>query len=230
LIDEINAPKRRVLQQIKQFDKGLKTSVDFVLPTKEELALAAATGGAGYVIYRAGKAYRVYKDGKVARAKEVDPGNGSFNAEGDFGSLNQPKKSLSSRLSNRTVEESLERVSEIRSRLGVGKKRNIAFAEFEIDGKVGELVGVSGRASRPGTVGIPENPRFEKIATGNNPRTLDSEAKILEDLASKLPPNARGTVNLFSELPLCVSCSNVVPQFQRAFPNIILNVSNGPAR
>lgn len=91
----------------------------------------------------------------------------------------------------RTVENSLEKVADIRKTLDIGQKRNIAFAEFNIDGKAGELIGVSGKANRTGTVGIPENPRFETIKTGNNPRTLDSEVKILENLAAQLPPGNR---------------------------------------
>jgi hypothetical protein len=98
----------------------------------------------------------------------------------------------------RTVENSLEKVAGIRGNLDIGQKRNIAFAEFSIDGKAGELIGVSGKANRPGTVGIPENPRFETITTGNNPRTLDSEVKILENLSAQLSPGAKGTINLFS--------------------------------
>lgn len=47
---------------------------------------------------------------------------------------------------------------------------------------------------------------------------LDSEVKIFEYLGSSLPSDATGTLPLFSELPLCVSCSGVVPQFEKSIP------------
>src|SRR5260221_8484551 len=84
---------------------------------------------------------------------------------------------------------------------------NIAFAEYNINGEIGELVGISGGASRLGTVGVPEKRLFETIATGNNSRMMDSEVKILEHLGGNIPFDATGTLHLFSELPLCISCS-----------------------
>jgi hypothetical protein len=128
----------------------------------------------------------------------------------------------------RSVESSLGKINQIRETLNVGAKRNIAFAEYNINGQSGELVAVSGNASRPGTVGVLQTRQFETIATGNNTRILDSEVKIFEDLASRLPLNASGKVHLFSEHPLCMSCSNVVPQFQQKFPNIEVTVTHGP--
>ncbi|WGG52209.1 DUF6861 domain-containing protein [Rugamonas sp. DEMB1] len=130
----------------------------------------------------------------------------------------------------RTVENSLDRVNQLRQALDIGAKRNVAIAEYNINGEIGELVGISGNASRPGTVAIPETRRFETIATGNNTRVLDSEVKILEHLGSRLPPDATGTLHLFSELPLCVSCAGVVPQFQQAYPGIRVIVTHGPGR
>ena len=66
----------------------------------------------------------------------------------------------------RTVEDSLVKIDEIRQTLDVGAKRNIAVAEFNINGEVGDLVGINGSGLRSGTVGIPERRRFETIATG----------------------------------------------------------------
>lgn len=130
----------------------------------------------------------------------------------------------------RSVDSSLAKVADTRQALNIGVKRNIAFAEYTINGESGELIGISGNASRPGTAEVPTTRLFQTIKTGNNDRMLDSEVKILETLASKIPPNAVGDIHLFSELPLCISCQGVVPQFQQAFPGIRLVVTHGPGR
>lgn len=88
--------------------------------------------------------------------------------------------------------------------------------------------GVSGKASRPGTVDLPAQTRFQVKATGADARELDSERKILEQIAEGLPPDASGRIQLFSELPVCDSCVGVIEQFRRDFPNIELIVTHGP--
>ncbi|MDM5351661.1 deaminase domain-containing protein, partial [Lysinibacillus sphaericus] len=128
----------------------------------------------------------------------------------------------------KSTEQSLNRVDQIRQEFNVGSKRNIAFAEYEINGKKGELIGVSGNADRVGTVGVPDKRIFDTITTGNNPRTLDSEVKILEDLSSSLSKDASGKVYLFSELPFCISCAGVIKQFKQRFPNIDVIIDHGP--
>jgi hypothetical protein len=67
---------------------------------------------------------------------------------------------------------------------------------------------------------------------GTNPfpllRDVDSEAKILNNVAAQLGDNtsASGTINLFTERAPCASCSNVIQQFQEKYPNIKINVMN----
>ncbi|WP_106768890.1 deaminase domain-containing protein [Paenibacillus faecalis] len=57
------------------------------------------------------------------------------------------------------------------------------------------------------------------------PRFNDTEAKILEDIASQIKdPNVKGRIDLFTELDACQSCSNLIMEFRRKFPNIQLNV------
>jgi len=116
------------------------------------------------------------------------------------------------------------------SELNIGSGRNIAVAEYSIDGQSAELVGVSGLAKRPGTVDVPEKQVFDTIQTGNNTRAIDSEYKILSSLADKLTPSSQGVVNIYSELPVCVSCSGVISQFQQRFPSVIVNVEIGNPR
>ncbi|MGY2292074.1 hemagglutinin repeat-containing protein [Pseudomonas sp. SDO528_S397] len=123
-----------------------------------------------------------------------------------------------------------ERALQVRSELNIGSGRNIAVAEYSIDGQSAELVGVSGLAKRPGTVDVPKTQVFDTIQTGNNPRTMDSEYKILSSLADKLTPSSQGVVNIYSELPVCVSCSGVISQFQQRFPGVIVKVETGKPR
>ncbi len=72
----------------------------------------------------------------------------------------------------------------------------------------------------------PENERiFTSYVNNQYPRYHDTEAKILEDIASQITDlNVGGTINLYSELPCCQSCSNIILEFRRMFPNIELNI------
>lgn len=97
----------------------------------------------------------------------------------------------------------------------IGGTRNVAVAEYWIDGKAGELIAVSGSALRPGTVNPPTEPVFAAFDFDWD-RALDSEYKILEELAAELG-TARplsGVVHIYSELPICASCSSVIQQFE----------------
>ncbi|MNP17468.1 hypothetical protein D3C76_1099010 [compost metagenome] len=77
---------------------------------------------------------------------------------------------------------------------------------------------------------MPSQRKFETITTADgNPRTLDAEVKILEEIASKLPSNASGKVYLFSELPFCESCTGVIKQFKEKF-NVDVIISHGPSK
>jgi hypothetical protein len=58
-------------------------------------------------------------------------------------------------------------------------------------------------------------------------RHADTEFKLLDDIASRLGPSnpqARGTVNLFTERLTCQSCGDVVLDFRNRYPNVQLNV------
>lgn len=120
------------------------------------------------------------------------------------------------------------KINQIRQEMGVSNYRNIAFAEFEIEGDSGELIAISGMSTRIGTVGIPVKPFFItlEVPPGHS-RAYDSEYKILEEIAQRYikRPEIKGKINLFSERPPCISCLDVIRQFQVRFPNIILNVN-----
>ncbi|WP_149093792.1 deaminase domain-containing protein [Paenibacillus terrae] len=70
-----------------------------------------------------------------------------------------------------------------------------------------------------------ETKSFETYVEDKFPRFNDTEAKILEDMSSQIKdPNVYGQVNLYTELDACQSCTNLIMEFRRNYPNIKLNV------
>ena len=56
-------------------------------------------------------------------------------------------------------------------------------------------------------------------------REVDTEYKILEEMAAHLPDTAvKGRVKLYTDLPPCASCWNVILQFLAEYPNIQMQV------
>lgn len=129
-----------------------------------------------------------------------------------------------------TIDNAVDLVSDIRKTLTISADKNIAFASFNINGNASEMIAVSGKHQFPGTVAETVNRQFTYVRTGNNDRLMDSEAKIFENLAAQLPRDARGSVRLFSERPTCVSCSQIVPQFEKMYPGVKVNVTYGPRK
>jgi hypothetical protein len=109
---------------------------------------------------------------------------------------------------------------------GEGTK-NVAFAEAFIDGKSTLLGTVSGSEVRPGMVKLPDKTQFRVIDSGFQTRAEDTERKLLEHLADRLPPNATGTIRLYTERSACRSCAGVIQQFEKRFPGIKVIVSFG---
>mgnify|MGYP000848333601 FL=1 len=69
----------------------------------------------------------------------------------------------------------------------IGKGRNIATSNYNIDGITGTADAVSGKGSIPGFVDIPDpNNRLFTTTIVFPPRAFDSEAKILEHIGSKI--------------------------------------------
>ena len=121
---------------------------------------------------------------------------------------------------------------------------NFAWALAEIDGldkkeyfahsRIQDLEGLSARQARRLKDISPKPPketaRFETLFVdfrGNVggpdalPRYFDTEYKILEDLAARLPdPAVRGRIRLYTSLAPCPSCRGVMRQFLAAYPNL----------
>ena len=115
---------------------------------------------------------------------------------------------------------------------------NMGLAQINIPG-VQPTMAASSRIGTPtaeqvalGFVGeVSETFPSSVVPTASNPplmlnRAVDSEAKILNNIAAQLGDNtsASGTINLLTERAPCASCSNVIQQFQAKYPNIEINV------
>lgn len=116
-------------------------------------------------------------------------------------------------------------IDDYRSRYQVGKDKNVAIADYEIDGQSGQQIGVSGKHQYPGSAPMPAEYTLDR-GSDDIARRADSEMKILEDMKSNLSPDASGKVRIYSERPVCDSCQAVVDDFQRSFPNIEVTFSD----
>lgn len=77
----------------------------------------------------------------------------------------------------------------------------------------------------------PTNPVFqatEELTANGVPllRDVDTEYKILNDIAAKLGNNTNitGKIRLFTELEPCPSCDNVILEFLKKYKNITIEV------
>jgi filamentous hemagglutinin len=115
---------------------------------------------------------------------------------------------------------------------------NMGVAQIDIPG-IQPTMAASSRVDVPtatqisnGFVGlVPETFPSTVVSTGGaSPvqllRNVDSEAKILNNVAAQLGDNtaATGTINLLTERTPCASCSNVIDLFRAKYPNITVNV------
>ncbi|WP_432776319.1 deaminase domain-containing protein [Brevibacillus gelatini] len=140
------------------------------------------------------------------------------------------------------VEMFQKRTQTIRDTLPNKYKKygNVAVADVKIPGLKTEFKAHS-RIHKENAEGfsiVPAEGRFpaksvnqkgEINGEGAFPRDNDTERKILEDIANQLGNNkqVKGTIDLFTELPACRSCSDIILKFRLEYPNIELNVYSG---
>ena len=57
-------------------------------------------------------------------------------------------------------------------------------------------------------------------------RIIDSESKILHDIAKRLGDNksASGTIKIYTDWNCCPSCMSVIEQFSKKYPKIKIEV------
>jgi hypothetical protein len=129
------------------------------------------------------------------------------------------------------LTESMNRAAQYRTEFGIRMRGNVSFADYNFGtGNAGTMVAGSG-PTQPGTVGLPTNPNYRAFSTGNNARQTDAERKIFENLRVNLGAgntSQSGTVNVFTERPMCASCTSVSEQFRTEFPNVNVKVTNSP--
>ncbi len=115
------------------------------------------------------------------------------------------------------------------------KSGNMAIAEINIPGVPSELKAFS-RVNYAADMGadqgftlLKSQRVFNTLEIDGYDRAVDTEAKILEEIASRLGnnPNATGTIQLLTENPPCASCQSVFQQFRQRYPNIQLKILDG---
>ncbi|MBV1958037.1 hypothetical protein KUG12_27540 [Streptomyces sp. BV333] len=115
----------------------------------------------------------------------------------------------------------------------IGQRRAALAGELKIGDKLIPLMAGSGKNPAKGLVppvGGPGNPaRFKATATGANNREADTEYKMLTYIANQLgaPSSVKGSLVLHSSQPACLSCTSVIGQFHKQFPNIRINYTSG---
>ncbi|WP_284079155.1 deaminase domain-containing protein, partial [Herbaspirillum aquaticum] len=131
-------------------------------------------------------------------------------------------------------------IADLRATLPSGPRTggNMGVAQIDIPG-IQPTMAASSKLDVPtvaqtsnGFVGlVPETFPSSVVPTGGaSPvqllRSVDSEAKILNNVAAQLGDNtaATGTINLLTERAPCSSCSNVIDLFRAKYPNVRINV------
>ena len=145
-------------------------------------------------------------------------------------------------------DPALKRIEALRQRLPEKNRRrnNFAWAVAKIDGLdkveyyahsgINGTGGLSAEAAAqiPGISPRCKKGRFEVLCVNHAdeiegddcwPRYMDTEVKILEDLAAHLPnPAAAGRVRLYTDLYPCASCRHVMAQFLDIYTNVQMQV------
>ena len=80
----------------------------------------------------------------------------------------------------------------------------------------------------------PQKGRYKALCVNQNDvvdgndcwvRTVDTEYKIIEDMATRLPDvSVTGRIKLYTDLPPCASCWNAMKQFMAEYTNVSMSV------
>ncbi|WP_255377327.1 deaminase domain-containing protein [Listeria sp. ILCC797] len=221
------------LDKVGQTATAMKGSLN--LPPRAHLALAGMGGIPNQAPSKIAQGTENLKD--VLRKFDVNLGGGGKRADGIMEGVSGLTKA-------QKVENFQNRINDIRNKMPnnpLKKRGNMAAADVNIKGLPEEFVAHSKINSNLDKGADVENfstlkPEGERIFKNYEPsassidgtkfdRFHDTEAKILEDIASKIKdPNTSGSIDLFTELPTCQSCSNIILEFREKFPNIKLNI------
>jgi RHS repeat-associated protein len=154
-----------------------------------------------------------YYDPVAAQYYSADPA-GAAAGENPYGYVRDPRRSID-RLGLAPCH--LQDIKDYRERYQVGQGKNIAFADYDIDGVQGRSgMAPSGGHEYPNAAPVPANSPF------HTSKPLDSEPKVLNQLINRLglTPESSGEIHFHSERPACTDCQGVIAQFKEMFPNI----------
>ena len=120
------------------------------------------------------------------------------------------------------------------------EKGNIGIADINIEGIDSKTMAAHSKNSIPNDLLVGNGKtRFDYLnlpsmredgrPTNSYPRNTDAEYKLLSNIADKLGDNTsiKGEITIFSEKPVCASCSGVAQQFKSKYPNITLRMIDG---
>lgn len=68
---------------------------------------------------------------------------------------------------------------------------------------------------------------FKTLVINDIPRHFCTEAKMFEDINSKVPNDFNGELTILSELDMCESCRGVLKQFKEKYPKAKINIISG---
>lgn len=188
------------------------------------------------------------KAGDIIPGTGINPGGGAPDVNAPPPNLDRPDGPASSAINAERLRQELtvrqlaeangarSTIGDIRANLTLANPNrpgNTAVADIQIEGIADTRLAAHSQidTQQAGLVGNGSgNFSFTTEASGNGfgiARNTDAEYKILDTIADRLRnnPNASGSINLFTELPPCPSCSNVITQFRARFPNITVNVT-----
>jgi RHS repeat-associated protein len=104
--------------------------------------------------------------------------------------------------------------------------KTVGTANVSVTGLTGEVIGVSGEGLRAPKQIAGSIFAGDTLRTGRGAN--DAEAKILDTISSRIDESAQGTIDLFIDNPNgpCETCTNVIGEFRKRFPNIDLRVTS----
>ena len=123
--------------------------------------------------------------------------------------------------------DGLDKVDDLRLKYDVSHKKNIAYADANVDGESSELIGISGKKPVGDTVGMPDESKLHPLSQGYDSRDDHSELKILEHIARKANEFSKGLVKIYTEREPCPSCEEVIKEFRRLYTGIVVLVEYG---
>ena len=73
----------------------------------------------------------------------------------------------------------------------------------------------------------PDGERAFSTMVINHDRKVDSESKLFEFASDIVTDGQRHSINMLSERCMCKSCRGVMSQFQKKYPNVVVNMVSG---